>query len=77
VALPQGDLAIHARGQHITIPLCPVTVRGEEQGFRPTVVLLEPEKVGDIIVREQPLRQVDCRFCRAPVPFPTMWTPGS
>ena len=59
LALPDGDLAIHARGQRIKIPLCPVTVRGEEQGFRPTVVLLELEKVGDISdISEQPVRQL-------------------
>ena len=36
-----------------------MTVRGEEQGFRLTVVLLEPEKVGDISdISEQPFRQL-------------------
>jgi len=42
-----GDEFLHERGQRISSPLCQVTVPGDEEGCRPTVVLLAPELVGD------------------------------
>jgi hypothetical protein len=46
--LRHGDVTLHVRGQHIMFPFYPVTVRGKEQSFRSTVVILALERSGNI-----------------------------
>jgi len=61
--LRHGDVDLHERGQSIIPPLCPVSVRGNEEGLRPTVVLHALESGGDLIalVREPSLRELATR----------------